>query len=128
MPSHDPTYPLFPVMSFLGFVLAFIPLPWHIQAWNSGTCAYMLWSGLACLNLFVNSLVWKGNVRNVAPIWCDICTLTNFLPMSPLVMITDISGSFEAIHWCQHWNTRRGSVYQPTTLHPSVPSVQLCDP
>lgn len=69
----DPTYPLFPVFAFLGFVVSFIPLPWHLQAWNAGTCIYMFWTGFASLIQFVNSVVWNGNVNNVAPIWCDIC-------------------------------------------------------
>nr|CAA71963.1 pheromone receptor [Coprinopsis cinerea] len=71
-PSHDPTYPLFPIFSFLGFILSAIPFSWHLQAWNSGTCAFMIWTGLACLNGFINSLVWKGNSENPAPVWCDI--------------------------------------------------------
>ncbi|KAJ7585914.1 fungal pheromone STE3G-protein-coupled receptor [Mycena floridula] len=70
----DPTYPLFPVFAFLGFVLPLIPLTWHFQAWNSGTCYYMVWSSLACLNQFVNSIVWAGNINNPAPVWCDIST------------------------------------------------------
>ncbi|KAJ8502461.1 hypothetical protein ONZ45_g11738 [Pleurotus djamor] len=68
----DPTYPLYPTFAFLGFILSLIPLPWHLQAWNSGTCYFMLWSALACLNQFVNSVVWHGNALNPAPIWCDI--------------------------------------------------------
>ena len=36
----------------------------------------MFWTGLACLNQFINSIVWKGNVINWAPVWCDICELT----------------------------------------------------
>ncbi|KAF8153841.1 pheromone A receptor-domain-containing protein [Crassisporium funariophilum] len=71
-PSHDPTYPLFPVFSFIGFLLCLIPLPWHVQAWNSGTCAFMIWTAVSCLIGFVNSLVWTGNVANPSPIWCDI--------------------------------------------------------
>ena len=71
--SHDPTYPLFPTFAFLGFVLSLIPLRWHIQAWNSGTCAFMLWTATACLISFVNSLIWVGNINNPAPVWCDIC-------------------------------------------------------
>ena len=71
--SHDPTYPLYPILSFLGFVVCLIPLPWHIQAWNSGTCAFMIWTAISCLIGFVNSLVWTGNVNNLAPVWCDIC-------------------------------------------------------
>ncbi|KAJ3912395.1 pheromone receptor [Lentinula edodes] len=72
MPASDPTFPLFPVLSFIGFVLSVIPLPWHLQAWNSGTCAFMLWVGCFCLTLFCNSLIWADNAINVAPVWCDI--------------------------------------------------------
>ncbi|KAJ7034233.1 fungal pheromone STE3G-protein-coupled receptor [Mycena alexandri] len=68
----DPTYPLFPVFAFLGFLLPLIPLPWHFQAWNSGTCWYIFWASLSCLNQFVNSIVWAGNTVNSAPAWCDI--------------------------------------------------------
>ncbi|KAH6907369.1 pheromone receptor Rcb2 B44 [Coprinopsis sp. MPI-PUGE-AT-0042] len=68
----DPTYPLFPVVAFIGFVVSLVPLPWHLQAWNSGTCFFMMWTSLACLNQFVNSLVWSGNVTNHSPVWCEI--------------------------------------------------------
>ncbi|KAL1753933.1 mating pheromone receptor Bbr2 [Schizophyllum commune] len=68
----DATFPLFPIASFLAFVLSLVPLTWHVQAWNSGTCAYMLWTATACLMSFVNSIVWKGNAIDVAPVWCDI--------------------------------------------------------
>ncbi|KAF9522218.1 GPCR fungal pheromone mating factor [Crepidotus variabilis] len=70
----DPTYPLLPVFLFLALVLCLIPLPWHIQAWNAGTCAFMVWVALWCLNGFVNALVWRGNLNNPAPVWCDIST------------------------------------------------------
>ncbi|THU83830.1 pheromone receptor Rcb3 B45 [Dendrothele bispora CBS 962.96] len=70
----DSTYPLFPVFAFLGFFLPLIPLPWHFQAWNSGTCFFIFWTSLACLNQFVNSIVWHNNALNPAPVWCDIST------------------------------------------------------
>ncbi|KAM5538793.1 hypothetical protein V8D89_007515 [Ganoderma adspersum] len=73
-PQPDPTYPLFPIFSFLGFVLALAPIPWHLQAWNAGTCIYMLWASLASLVEFVDSIVWYGSLRDVAPVWCDIST------------------------------------------------------
>ena len=75
--SSDPNYPLFPVLSFLGFIVCCIPLPWHIQVWNSGTCAYIVWTAMACLIEFVNCIVWKGNVNNPAPVWCDICEFSS---------------------------------------------------
>ncbi|PBK68296.1 STE3-like pheromone receptor [Armillaria solidipes] len=68
----DPRYPLFSIFAFLGFIISLIPLPWHLQAWNSGTCAFMLWTSTICLVMFINSIVWADNVDNVAPVWCDI--------------------------------------------------------
>ncbi|KAI5119268.1 hypothetical protein M0805_007270 [Coniferiporia weirii] len=68
----DPTYPLYPIFVFISFILVLIPLPWHLQAWNVGTCAYMIWTAIACLNQFINSIVWRESVINFAPVWCDI--------------------------------------------------------
>ncbi|KAF9555106.1 fungal pheromone STE3G-protein-coupled receptor [Agrocybe pediades] len=68
----DITYPLFPIFAFLGCILPLIPLPWHLQALNSGTCFFIFWSSLACLNQFVNSVVWHNNALNPSPVWCDI--------------------------------------------------------
>ncbi|EIM84303.1 fungal pheromone STE3G-protein-coupled receptor, partial [Stereum hirsutum FP-91666 SS1] len=66
------TYPAFSIFAFLGLCLVMLPLPWHMQAWNSGTCLYMFWVGIACLNFFVNSVVWHGNATDLAPAWCEI--------------------------------------------------------
>ncbi|KAK0432037.1 putative pheromone receptor [Armillaria borealis] len=68
----DLYYPLYPVFAFLSFILCLIPLPWHWQAWNAGTCAFMIWTATVCLVEFINALIWQGNVDNVAPVWCDI--------------------------------------------------------
>ncbi|KIM42056.1 hypothetical protein M413DRAFT_445228 [Hebeloma cylindrosporum] len=70
------TYPnaVFSVFAFTGFLMCSIPFPWHLEAWNTGTCLYMAWTGLACLVQFINSVVWHGNAINWAPIWCDIST------------------------------------------------------
>ncbi|KAJ7231512.1 pheromone A receptor-domain-containing protein [Mycena rebaudengoi] len=68
----DATYPLFSIFSFLGFVLVLIPLPWHLQAWNSGTCYFMMWTAIACLNQFVNSVVWANDAIVRTPGWCDL--------------------------------------------------------
>ncbi len=46
-----------------------------IAAWNVGTCLYMAWTSISCLNQFINSVVWNGNAINWAPVWCDICML-----------------------------------------------------
>ncbi|KAG2131856.1 pheromone receptor [Suillus cothurnatus] len=72
MTASDPTYPAFPVLALIGVAVVLIPLPWHFQAWNSGTCLYMIWTALGLLNLAVNSIVWRSSAINYAPIWCDI--------------------------------------------------------
>ncbi|KAK0186947.1 putative pheromone receptor [Armillaria mellea] len=66
-----PNY-VFSIFAFVGFIISMIPLPWHLEAWNIGTCSYMLWVGVGCLMYFVNSIVWNGNAINWAPVWCDI--------------------------------------------------------
>lgn len=51
-----------------------IPLPWHLESWNVGTCLYMIWAGLQSLIMGINSIIWRSNVINSAPVWCDITT------------------------------------------------------
>ncbi|EGN94106.1 hypothetical protein SERLA73DRAFT_62902 [Serpula lacrymans var. lacrymans S7.3] len=63
---------IFSVFSFIGFALVSILLPFHLRAKSIGTCAFIVWTGLLCLNGFVNSVVWNDNVVNWAPVWCDI--------------------------------------------------------
>ncbi|PPR07023.1 hypothetical protein CVT26_005218 [Gymnopilus dilepis] len=72
--TMDPTFPLFPIFALLSFILVLIPLPWHLQALNSGTCLFMIWTSIGCLNQFINSIVWHNNIVDWAPIWCDIST------------------------------------------------------
>lgn len=68
------SYPneVYSAFTFLGFILATIPLPWHLEAWNTGTCCFMAWAAIGNLNYFVNSIVWNKEVSNFAPVWCDI--------------------------------------------------------
>ncbi|KAJ7636804.1 pheromone B alpha 1 receptor, partial [Roridomyces roridus] len=65
---------VFSMFSFIAFLISFIPLPWHLEAWNVGTCMFMLWSGLANLVLFIDSIIWNGNMIDWSPTWCDIST------------------------------------------------------
>ncbi|KAI0298958.1 GPCR fungal pheromone mating factor [Multifurca ochricompacta] len=69
-----PPNELYTAFSFIGFVLCAIPFYWHLEAWNTGTCMYMAWTGLGCLLQFVNSIVWNKNVIDKAPVYCDIAT------------------------------------------------------
>jgi len=69
-----PPNALFSTFSFIGFLFCAIPFYWHLEAHNVGTCLLMAWAGLACLNSFINSVVWNNTIANVAPVWCDIST------------------------------------------------------
>ena len=121
--SLDPTYPLFPVFSFLGFIVCCIPLPWHIQAWNSGTCAYMIWTSMACLIEFVNCIVWTGNLNNPSPVWCDICK-SLFLTFISLCFDVVVP-SFEISLGRQCRYTGIFVVYQSTPVLPYFMSISL---
>ncbi|KAH9954953.1 GPCR fungal pheromone mating factor [Russula dissimulans] len=67
-----PPNQLYTVFSFVGFVVSFIPLYWHLEAWNVGTCLNMIWTGLGCLIQCINSIVWNNNMIDKAPVYCDI--------------------------------------------------------
>ncbi|GBE87056.1 Pheromone B alpha 3 receptor [Sparassis crispa] len=58
--------------SFLGSVLVCIPLWWHIEAWNMGCVLYIFWSGSQALIQGINMTIWRDNVIDWAPVWCDI--------------------------------------------------------
>ncbi|KAF9562763.1 STE3-like pheromone receptor [Agrocybe pediades] len=63
---------VFSAFSFITFILVLIPFPWHLEAWNTGTCLYMAWTAVALLSLFINSVMWNDNAIDFAPVWCDI--------------------------------------------------------
>jgi len=63
---------VFSVFSGIGIILSLIPLYWHLDSLNVGTCMYMIWTALGCLVHFVGSILWNGNAINWAPVWCDI--------------------------------------------------------
>ncbi|KIK89783.1 hypothetical protein PAXRUDRAFT_831771 [Paxillus rubicundulus Ve08.2h10] len=70
--ANIPPNALFSALSFIGFVLATVPICWHLRTSNSGICLFLAWTSLGCLVLFINSIIWNDNVINWAPVWCDI--------------------------------------------------------
>ncbi|KAI0274469.1 pheromone A receptor-domain-containing protein [Russula aff. rugulosa BPL654] len=71
---HLPPNELYSAFSFIGFVLCAIPFYWHFKARNTGTCLFMIWTGLGCLLQCINSIVWNKNIINRTPVYCDIST------------------------------------------------------
>jgi pheromone a factor receptor len=63
--------PVFQPFALIGIILCLIPLPWHLEAWNTGTCLYMIWTALGLINSFANSIIWNHTAINLAPHWCD---------------------------------------------------------
>ncbi|KLO05873.1 STE3-domain-containing protein [Schizopora paradoxa] len=71
-------YPITPIGSFMGVVLALLPLTSHIRKLGLGVWGFALWTASANLILFVNTILWHNNVENTAPVWCDISTKLQF--------------------------------------------------
>lgn len=42
-------------------------------AWNTGTCLYMFWVGIACLVQCINTIIWNDNMVVKYIAWCDFC-------------------------------------------------------
>ncbi|TRM69681.1 pheromone A receptor-domain-containing protein [Schizophyllum amplum] len=59
------------IFAFVTFLLVLVPLPWHLQAWNSGVCIYIVWIAVGCLILYVDAVVWNDSVGDPLPGWCD---------------------------------------------------------
>ena len=97
---------LYSAFSFIGFVLCTIPFYWHLEgtwvylrdsstvfkkftgtAWNTGTCLYMIWTGVGCLMQCINSIVWNGNIINRVPVYCDICKSLDPLSLQRLLTL-----------------------------------------
>lgn len=80
--SLDPTYPLMPVLNFVGGICALVPFPWMLQSWNVGAAALSIWVSLKCLNSFINMVVWRDNWELQVPVFCDICAPIPYFPAS----------------------------------------------
>lgn len=74
----DPTYPLAPIADFIACGLTIIPL-FHMatQTWNTGVYIYALWLFLISLSDAINRIIWSNNVKDVAPVLCDISRSQN---------------------------------------------------
>ncbi|KAH9967100.1 GPCR fungal pheromone mating factor, partial [Russula compacta] len=67
-----PPNEVYTIFSFLGFLMSVIPLYWHMEAWNTGTCLAMGWIGVGCLMQCINSIIWNNNMADRARVYCLI--------------------------------------------------------
>jgi Pheromone A receptor len=65
-------FPSYTIAGFIAAVLVLIPLPRQTRAGNIATMAMTFWFFQHCLAASINTVVWRKNVINVAPTWCDI--------------------------------------------------------
>ncbi|KAF9007126.1 Rcb2.42 [Cyathus striatus] len=63
-----------PVGAFIAAFLVLVPLPWHWRARNVPTLSIIIWLFFCNLSSAINTIIWAGNVKIVAPVWCDIVT------------------------------------------------------
>lgn len=74
----------------------------------------MIWTGIGCLTLFINSVIWDGNTTNWAPVWCDISTSLIEFNWEAFADLHGNSG--EADGWTAGGHTCRVTVYQSTAV------------
>lgn len=108
----DPSYPLVPVLNLVCCVLVLITVSTVIrQSWNTGVCLFGAWIFISTLTSGVNEIVWHDNIRNVAPVWCDICMSPFACPFLLVLTAGEAShleiGAIVAIPACSLIITRR---------------------
>jgi hypothetical protein len=66
-------HPELPFALAIAVILILVPLPSQIRRGNIAILTLMISTLLLTVILLVNTLVWAGSFRDVAPVWCDIC-------------------------------------------------------
>ncbi|KAG8806038.1 a-factor receptor [Serendipita sp. 399] len=56
----------------LAFLAVLIPAPIHFKSRNTGLILFICWLLAAELIFFINSFIWKGNVNDPIPYYCDV--------------------------------------------------------
>lgn len=83
-------YPLLPVLDILSGFAVLLVLPWKLHSWNVGICSYIIWLSSLCFFTGINAIIWKDNVDDVAPVWCEVCEdyhLRNYLSCTRLTIV-----------------------------------------
>ena len=73
-------HPELPVSAALAAVVILIPLPAQVRVRNVALQVLIVGTSFVNIISLVDTLVWAGNVRDVAPAWCDICPLFFSIP------------------------------------------------
>ena len=68
-------HPELPVSAAFAAVVILIPLPAQVRVRNVALQVLIVGTSFVNIISLVNTVVWAGNVRDIAPVWCDICWL-----------------------------------------------------
>ena len=73
--AMDPTYPLAPIANFIACTMILFALFVNVylsKSWNFPVSMFALWTAVSSIATGVNAIIWSDNVKNIAPVWCDI--------------------------------------------------------
>jgi hypothetical protein len=73
-------HPEIPVGAAIAALLILIPLPSQIRVRNVALIVLITYTFIIDIILIVNSLLWAGHARDIAPVWCDICQSSHSQP------------------------------------------------
>ena len=72
-PSMDPLFPLVPIANLVACLLVLLSMSKNLfQTWNTGACSFAIWVALQSLTVAIRGIMWSNNVKNSAPVFCDI--------------------------------------------------------
>ena len=70
--QEQPMHPELPLASIVVALLVLLPLPAQLRARNIALITLLISTSILNIIYVINSLVWAENIRDTAPIWCDI--------------------------------------------------------
>jgi pheromone a factor receptor len=93
-------------------LLMFALVPTQLRVGNVAILALVFGTFLVTLTYLINILIWDGNTRNFAPVWCDISALCS-LSIDWFVVFTTHSVDFSIILY--HTGAERSVVHLYTS-------------
>lgn len=68
------TYPAQFIIYPLCIASLLIPAPVHFKSGNTGVILFIIYALSAQISLLVDAIIWRGNVSDPVPYWCDLST------------------------------------------------------
>lgn len=65
-------FPALPVLFLISNIFLLVPVLSFVRGRNGAVLLYVFWIFVGNSIYFINMLVWKGNVGNHAPVYCDL--------------------------------------------------------